>query len=330
MKIGFFDIRENEANFLKEALPNHELIFIEDPINESNFSNYSDLEAISTHTASKIPSVVIDGLPNLKFIATRTMGFDHIDLKKCAERNIVISNVPTYGENTVAEFTFGLIMNLARKLPQAIQSVKETKRFEIEGLKGFDLKGKTLGIIGTGHIGAHVIKMARGFEMKIIAFDAFPNGELALSMSFEYKSLEDVLQNSDVISLHVPYLPTTHHMINSGNIHLVKKGAIFVNTSRGSLIETQTLVNALKDGTFSGAAMDVLEDENAFKPSANTGDFNQEIISFNKELMEMSNVYITPHLAFDSTEALQRVLDTTVENVKAYDSGEAINLVKTA
>jgi D-lactate dehydrogenase len=328
MKIGFFDIREDEEHFIKSALSENELIFSTDPINESNFSNYPDLEVVSTHTASRVSNTVINGLSNLKFIATRTMGFDHIDTKLSGEKNILISNVPTYGENTVAEFAFGLIFSLARKLPQAIQNVKDSKQFNIDGLLGFDLKGKTIGVIGTGHIGTHVIKIAKGCDMNVVAYDAYPNGELSLSLNFEYKSLEDVLQFSDVISLHVPYLPSTHHLINSQNIHFIKKGAILVNTARGQVIETQALLQALKDELLSGAAMDVLEDENAFKPNANTGDIDPQIIELNKQLMEMPNVYITPHLAFDSKEALQRVLDTTVENIKAFEKNTPINLIK--
>jgi D-lactate dehydrogenase len=201
MKIGFFEIRPGEQEFFTQAFPTDELTFTTAPLTIGDAAQYAQLEVVTTHTVSKIDQSVIAALPNLKLIATRTTGFDHIDTKAAAEKNIPVCNVPSYGENTVAEFAFGLVLSLSRKIPQAWQRVKQTKKFDTTQLVGFDLKDKTMGVLGTGKIGSHLVKMAKGFEMNVIAFDAFPNEKLAAELGYTYKTLEEVLQTSDVIYL---------------------------------------------------------------------------------------------------------------------------------
>ena len=327
MKIGFFEIRPGDDEFFKKALPNDELVFSPEALTEQNLPQYADLEVVTSHTGSKINQTIIDGLKNLKLIATRTTGFDHIDTKYAASKNIPVCNVPSYGENTVAEFAFGLIVALARKIPDAISRTKITHKFDTSNLAGFDLKGKTLGVLGTGHIGSHLISMGKGFEMNVIAFDAFPNEELSEHLGFTYKPLEEVLATADVISVHVPYLPSTHHLINTQNIIKIKKGAILVNTARGAVIETQALVTALEQGILAGAGIDVLENEEALLLK-NPEPADPALVALNQKLMSMPNVYVTPHLAFDSHEALQRILQTTVENIQALQQGAPKNLIK--
>lgn len=326
MKIGFFEIRPGEEDFFKSALPNDELVFSTDPLTDENLAYYSELEIITTRTSSKIDPTVINALTNLKLIVTRTTGFDHIDLKAAQAKNIPVCNIPSYGENTVAEFAFGLLLSLSRKIPDAWQSVKQSKKFVTADLRGFDLKGKTIGVLGTGKIGSHLIKMAKGFDMNIIAFDAFPNQKLADELGYTYKTLEEVLASSDILSLHVPYLPSTHHLLSNQNIPTIKKGAVLVNTARGAVIETTALVAALEQGILSAAALDVLENEEVL---AGTGEENDpETTALNQKLMNMSNVYITPHLAFNSNEAMQRILEVTVEIINSSQKGTPINLVK--
>lgn len=328
MKIGFFEIKPSDQEFFKSALPNDELVFSTDPLNEQNISQFSSLEIVTTHTGSKITTAVIEALPSLKLIATRTTGFDHIDTKAAAAKNIPVCNVPSYGENTVAEFAFGLILSLSRHLPDAIMRVKQTKKFDTSNLTGFDLKDKVLGVLGTGKIGSHLIKMAKGFEMAVIAFDAFPNDKLAAELGYTYQTLDEVLTSSDIISIHVPYLPSTHHLINSQNISKIKKGAVLVNTSRGAVIETQALVAALEQGILSEAALDVIENEEVL--TTDSEDKNPAITQLNQKLISLPQVYITPHLAFDAKEALQRILQTTAENIQALQQGAPKNLVKPA
>lgn len=328
MKIGFFEVRPGQEEFFKSKLPQDELIFSKDPINSENFSGYPDLEVISTHAASQITSQVINGLLNLKLIATRTTGFDHIDLAVAAQKNIPVCNVPSYGESTVAEFAFALLLSLSRKIPEASDRVKQTKKFNTEGLTGFDLKGKTLGVLGTGHIGAHLIQIAKGFEMNVIAFDAFPNEALSAKLGFKYLGIDDVLSESDIISIHVPYLPTTHHLLNSQNMIKIKKGAVLINTARGAVVETESLLKALEDGTLSAAGLDVLEEEDYLKGDLQITPKIQQILDLNFKLMAMPNVLITPHNAFNSNEALQRILDETLSNIEGFKSGTPKNLVK--
>lgn len=328
MKIGFFEIRPGEQEFFTKAFPSDELTFTTDPLTTSDAAQYAQLEVVTTHTVSKIDQSVMAALPNLKLIATRTTGFDHIDTKAAAEKNIPVCNVPSYGENTVAEFAFGLVLSLSRKIPQAWQRVKQTKKFDTTQLVGFDLKDKTMGVLGTGKIGSHLVKMAKGFEMNVIAFDAFPNEKLATELGYTYKTLDEVLQTSDVLSIHVPYLPSTHHLLNSQNITQIKKGAILVNTARGAVIETAALVTALEQGILSAAALDVVENEEVLTSGA--PDKDPSLTALNQKLMSMPQVVMTPHLAFDSKEALQRIMQTTVENIQALQKGAPINLVKPA
>jgi D-lactate dehydrogenase len=326
MQIGFFEIRPGEQEFFTKIFPTDQLTFTTDPLTAANAAQYAQLEVITTHTVSKIDQTVMAALPNLKLIATRTTGYDHIDTKAAAEKNIPVCNVPSYGENTVAEFAFGLVLSLSRKIPQAWQRVKQTKKFDTTQLVGFDLKDKTMGVLGTGKIGSHLVKMAKGFEMNVIAFDAFPNEKLAAELGYTYKTLEEVLQTSDVISIHVPYLPSTHHLLNTQNITQIKKGAILVNTARGAVIETAALITALEQGIVSAAALDVVENEEVLTSGAE--DKDPSLTALNQKLMSMPQVVMTPHLAFDSKEALQRIMQTTVENIQALQKGTPINLVK--
>ncbi len=233
----------------------------------------------------------------------------------------------------MAEHAFALILNLSRKIDDSIERVKKDG-FSVEGLTGFDLKGKTLGIVGMGHIGQHVARIANGFEMKVIAFDKFPNAAVAKTLGFTYVTLKNLLKNSDIITLHTPYNKNTHHLINSDNITSIKKGAYLINTSRGGIVETDALVKALADGTLAGAGLDVLEEENFMKEELSLlskkslPNTNLKIILEDHVLMEQENVIITPHNAFNSIEALRRISQTTVENILGFAEGKIINLVK--
>jgi D-lactate dehydrogenase len=200
---------------------------------------------------------------------------------------------------------------------------------------GFDLKGKKIGVIGTGHIGMHVIHMARGFGMHVLAFDVKRDEFLADVLGFHYVSFEELLAQSDILTLHVPYMKATHHMINEQNISAIKRGAILINTSRGGLVETSALVHALDQGILSGAGLDVLEgeefilDEKRLLETAESRDSWEKVqISLkNHILMSRDNVIFTPHIAFCSKEAVTRILDTTVENIRGFFAGQPLNVV---
>jgi D-lactate dehydrogenase len=285
-----------------------------------------DFDVISVFVNSVIDKDVLAQFPNLKFITTRSTGFDHIDINYCKERGIKVGYVPNYGMNTVAEYAFSLLLNLTRKTYQAIDQIKERGDFSLVGLRGIDIKGKTLGIIGMGRIGKESAKIAKGFGMNVIAFDSFPDAKAAAEIGYQYVSLEDLLKNSDVITIHAVYNESTHHLINENNFQLIKKGAYLVNTARGAIVQTEALIVALKKGILAGYATDVLEDEGEVKDELKyltQTRLKEDVVKnmlYDHILMEMPNVLITPHNAFNTVEALQRILDTTIDNIKGFES----------
>jgi len=221
MKIAFFEIENWEQEYLEKELAGHELSFFPEPLGKENMNAAEQAEAVSIFIDSQLHKDMLEKLPNLKLIAVRATGFDNVDVKTATDHGIAVCNVPTYGENTVAEHTFGLILNLSRKIYKSIQKVKE-HGFRPDGLQGFDLKGKTLGIVGMGHIGQHVARIAQGFEMNVLVSDAKEDKKLAKKLNITYTSLENLLANSDIITLHVPLNEHTKHLINLSNIHQVK------------------------------------------------------------------------------------------------------------
>ena len=331
-KIAFFEAEEREKPYFRAKLKGYDVAFFDHPIDEDNAIKAKDFDVISVFIYSKITKKVLGKLKNARLIATRGTGFDHIDAAECRKRKITVCNVPAYGENTVAEHTFALILSLTRKIHKAWERTRRLD-FSQEGLVGTDLQGKTLGVIGVGNIGRHVIRIAKGFEMDVIAFDILKNKKLEKKLRFKYVPFDYLLMNSDIITLHCPYNKKTHHLINKGNIKKIKKGALLVNTARGALIETSALVNALDSGILSGAGLDVLEDECLIKEDAQVMSkhfpkkCDMKIILEDHILAKKDNVIITPHNAFNSKEALQRILDTTVANIKGFVNNKVVNKV---
>ena len=237
MKIAFYEVKDWEKEYLTAKLAGNELSFFADALTAGNIEGAKDCEIISPFIYSNMNREILAELPALKFISTRSTGFDHIDITDAKTKNIVVANVPSYGENTVAEHAFALILTLSRKVFQSLEKVKRGD-FSLDGLMGFDLKGKTLGIVGLGHIGQHVARIANGFDMNVLAYDVKQDKKLAKKLGLKFVSLEDLLKNSDIITLHSPLLDSTKHMMNSETFKLVKRGAYLINTARGGLIET--------------------------------------------------------------------------------------------
>jgi len=239
--------------------------------------------------------------------------------------------VPYYGENTVGEHAFGLILSLSRKIYKAYLRTTRLD-FSLEGLMGFDLKGKTIGVAGAGRIGLHVVRIAKGFGMEVLVYDVRQEMLLAEVLGFTYVSFEDLLRRSDVISLNVPLNEATHHMINKDNIKLIKRGAILINTARGGIVETEALIAALNEGIISGAGLDVFEGEESIKEETARAverlprEKMMEIL-LGYDLLHRDNVVITPHIAFYSEEALGRIMRTTEENIRAFLAGSPINVI---
>lgn len=264
-------------------------------------------------------------------IATRSTGFDHIDLGACKERGILVSNVPIYGEVTVAEHTFALILSLSRMIHDSYERTRQGD-FTCEGVRGFDLSGKVLGVLGTGRIGTKVIEIGKGFRMQMLAYDKFPNTNLADALGFEYVDWRDLLQRSDVVSLHLPLNDETFHLINKDTISTRKRGSVIVNTARGGLIDSQALTDALIKGQLRGAGLDVLEEEALIREEAQLLLDNvprERLATMLRAhiLLRLKNVIITPHCAFNSKESLERLVNGTIENIKAFEKGRPTNLV---
>ncbi len=332
MKIAFFEIEEWEKEYISSGLNNQELLFFLPSLSPENTAEIKDCQIISPFIYSKIDENILSELPSLKFISTRSTGFDHIDINKAKKRNVLVSNVPSYGENTVAEHTFALILEFSRKMYYSIERTKKGD-FSLDGLRGFDLKQKTLGIVGMGHIGQHVARIAKGFEMQVLAFDVKKDNKLAKKLGVRFVSFEELLKSADIISLHLPYNDATHHLINSGNINLIKRGAYLINTARGGLVETSALIEALGNKILAGVGLDVLEEECFIKEERQllSKEFPKtcdlKIILQNHILLQQENVIITPHNAFNSKEALERILETTVFNIKSFLKNKPINLI---
>src|SRR3989344_3162966 len=244
MKIAFFEIEDWEKEYLRIKIKNQKLIFLKEVLDEKTTDLVKDADIISIFIYSKINKEILNKLKKAKAIITRSTGFDHIDINECKKRKILVLNVPFYGENTVAEHTFALILTLSRKIHKSYERTIRGN-FSLEGLMGFDLKGKTIGIVGLGRIGRHVARIAKGFEMNILVYDVKRNNKLQKELGFKYTTFDNLL--------------------NSKNIKLIKKGAYIINTARGGVIETEALVKALTNKDLKGAALDVLEEEGLIK-----------------------------------------------------------------
>ncbi len=332
MRLAFYELEDWEhAELQKGLFTGHELHLSTEPLTERTLKSEYKAEVVSVFVHSVLDRATVDKLPSLKFIATRSTGFDHIDLERCRERGIAVSNVPSYGENTVAEHTFALILALSRNIHKAFVHTL-ARNIPFEELRGFDLEGRTLGVVGAGRIGLHVIKIAKGFGMNVVAFDVRQEPLLAEVLSFRYVSIEELLRVSDIVSLHCPYSPKTHHLINPDNIRHFKHGALLINTARGGLIDPAALTQALDEGILAGAALDVLEGEELLKDERQIlaqplAQDKLRTLLLNHSLLNRDNVVITPHIAFNSREAVQRILEMTLDNLRAFLSGRPQNLV---
>ncbi|WP_422006154.1 hydroxyacid dehydrogenase [Pyruvatibacter mobilis] len=332
MKIVIFETEEWEWEPLQSLAGPHELVFVPERLKAENAATYADADIISPFVYSRVDADALAAMPNLKLIATRSTGFDHIDTAICKQRGIAVATVPTYGENTVAEHVFALLLAVSHKM---VEATDRTRRgdFSQQGLQGFDLMGKTIGIVGTGHIGLCTIRIAKGFGMHVIAHDAVPDEDAAGSMGFDYVEMDELLARADVVSLHVPGGPDTDGMIDDAAFGKMKDGAVLINTARGNLVDVNALLKALATGKLAGAGLDVLPEEPTIREEAELlrsvymRRHNLETLLADHVLLHLRNVVITPHSAFNTREAMQRILVTTRANIDAFLEGKALNLV---
>lgn len=323
MKAAVFEVEKWEEEYLRKRLASSvDLIFFDHSLNDEDLQKIQDVEVLIIFIYSNITKNVIEKLPNLKLIATMSTGYDHIDLNACKEKNITVCNVSGYGEITVAEHTFALILSLSHRIIESYERVK-SGYFSPEGLTGFDLAGKTLGIIGVGSIGAHVIEIAHGFKMNVIGYKRNPDPTLEKKLNFKIVDLQTLYKESDIISLHVPLTPETHHMIDEETLSKMKPGVVLINTARGPLIDTTAVLRYLENGKLKGLGLDVCENEPILREEKQilSKEFNkEELLGLLEEkmLLNYKNVVITPHNAFNSREALELILSTTVSNVEGF------------
>ncbi|MBN1608078.1 MAG: hydroxyacid dehydrogenase [Polyangiaceae bacterium] len=289
------------------------------------------VEVLSPFITSPVGPDELEQLPALRLICTRSTGFDHIDLAAVHARGICVCNVPVYGDNTVAEHTFALILSLSRRLRRTYDRVGHDE-LRVSDLEGFDLRGKTLGIIGTGHIGLRVAQIARGFSMRVVAYDPYEQPLLADVVGFSYLGFDSVLGEADIVTLHCPYRQETHHLLDTSAFAAMKRGALLINTARGGLVDTSALVDALHSGRIGGAGLDVLEHESMIldEDHARAGLMDMESMRatvLNHHLLSRDNVVFTPHVGFNSREANERIFLTTAESIGAFYAGTPINRV---
>jgi len=297
-----------DEQYFSAALSGHEVAMIGGVPSQ----NYPKVEALAVVHGQPATKEALAAMPKLRLIVTRSTGYDHIDLASAKERGITVCNIPEYGSTTVAEFTFGLVLSLTRRIPQAV-AASHLGRFSVEGLMGVDLEGKTLGIIGLGKIGRSLARMAEGFAMNVIAHDPYKPGS---------ETLDVVLASADVVALCCPLTDETRHLISSRTLGLLKPTAFLVNTARGPVVDSEALLEALDAGRLAGAALDVLEGEEFLRDG-------QEDVTRARNLILMSHpkVLVTPHLAYDSKEALGRIRETTKEILATFAVGTIIHEV---
>jgi D-lactate dehydrogenase len=341
-KICFVEVEEEAKALFEEAFAAHEVLFV-DGLGEVP----EDIEVLSVFITDRIDGAFLDDHPLIRLIATRSTGCDHIDLKACEQRGVAVANVRDYGENTVAEHTFALILALSRRLRDSEEAVR-TGRFTRERLRGFDLRGRTLGVVGAGRVGLYVIRIGIGFGMHVLAYDDKPHAFYSELLDFRYVPFEEMMHESHVITLHVPLTPKTRHMINRGSLATCRRGLLLINTARGGLIDSGALIEALDSGKVAGIGLDVLEDERVFRGGATqilgqkiaervrTADATipretsaQRVAEFSKlvahsQLLNRPEVVLTPHVAFNSSEAMERLTKLTAENIRAYLKGRPI------
>ena len=333
-KLVFFGLDEHEKDVIGRAFAGeggYETALHTEPLTIENVSLAHGAEGIGVFVMSRVTREVIDRLPNLKMVAAMSTGFDHIDSVACREKNIAVCNVPHYGESTVAEFAFGLILALARKFRPTFERT-DRGDFSRVGLQGMDLAGKTLGLIGTGRIGSHLARIAHAAEMEVIAYDLRPNPALTEEYGVRYMDLDELLREADVISLHVPYTKATHHLINAERLRLVKITALLVNTSRGGAVDTGAVADALREGRLGGVAFDTFEGEEVWiqeefqgAGEASEDELRDALESFG--LLHSDKAILTPHNAFNTREAVDRILDASIENIRAFFAGNPQNVV---
>ena len=308
-------------------------VWVEGMLTHAHAEHYKDAEIICTDM-SILNAAVLSALKNLKLITVRATGVDNIDLKFCREKGITVCNVPAYAQNAVAEHVFALLLAIGRHV---VKASLNTRRFDFswDGLQGFELYGKTMAVIGTGAIGKRVVAIARGFNMRVVAYDAFPDEDWSGNNDVEYLTLEEALKAADVVTLHVPGMPDTYHLLSPERFALMKDGVVIVNTSRGDVVDPKALLEALASGKVVAAGVDVLPEETSLTDEKSRlgvlrgNQADSRIQLANHLLLQHPWVLVTPHCAFFTKESSTRLVQVTVDNIEAFiRGGDLMNVVQ--
>lgn len=329
MKVAVFSSKPYDNTHLTSVNQNtHELSFIEAPLNEQTAVLSQGFDAVCCFVNDTINATVINTLKDngIKLIAMRCAGFNNVDLVTAEAAGILVTRVPEYSPYAVAEHAVALLLALNRNIHRAYNRVRENN-YSLHGLIGFDLHGKTVGVIGTGKIGLAFINIMLGFGCRVICSDPYPNPEVEATNA-EYVSLETLWAQSDIISLHCPLLPSTRHIVNSNSIHQMKDHVTLINTSRGGLIDTRAVIDGLKSGKIGNLGLDVYEEEADLFFENNSN----EILRDDQlaRLLAFLNVIVTGHQAFFTKEALTAIANVTIENITGFEKNdlESICIVK--
>lgn len=326
IKMLLFDFRESEEKFFQDNnLENFDITFFtnslnEDTVNELTPEQLEQTTIISVFIDSEVTQDVIDKFKNLRIISTRSTGIDHINHRICVDKNIDVVNVGSYGERSVAQYTIGLMIALIRKIIPASRYVVN-KNTACQGFVGRDISKLTIGVVGTGSIGAAVCKLAYAMGMNILAYDIVERRELFNEIQLEYVDLETLIQKSDVITLHVPFTGNNKHMISEKQFHIMKNDAYLINTSRGEILDTEALYNAIADNRIAGAALDVVSCESySFKCNQFARRLGEDMTCMKEaelipKLVDFPNVIITPHIAYETQDAIDYLLKMTFRGI---------------
>ena len=326
MKIVYFDVENYEIKFLKKNNESKYNYFLE-PNSLNNITEinpeYLDADIISVFTSSQITKSVLEQFKNLKLIALRSVGYNHIDLDYCKKNSIQVVNSPNYGNITIAEFTLALLFDVCRHVTKSYTEFKDGKVCP-NNLIGTELSGKKIGIIGLGAIGSTFAKIVFGLNMNILGYDIFEREDLKQTLNVKYVDFDTLLKESDFISIHAPLTKENYHMFNEQSFNKMKKSAIIINTGRGELIDSKALYNAIINKKIAGAGLDVLEKEETITDFDYILELNRldkltlEQTIINSQLLRLDNVIITPHIAYNTKEAIQKILMITMNNIEEF------------
>jgi D-lactate dehydrogenase len=319
MKVLIYTARPYDQPALQEAAGNHELKFTESPLTIDTAELAQGCEAVSIFTSDDGSAPVLQKLHacGVRYILLRCVGYDHVDLVKAQSLGIRVANVPEYSPYSVAEHAVAMLMAVNRRLIQG-QRLMDLQDFRIDALKGFDIHGKTVGVIATGKIGTAFARIMIGFGARVLAFDPQVNQD-AVELGVKYVSLDELLKESDIVSLHCPLTPKTRHMISEEQFRVMKPNCILINTSRGSIVDTNALIKALESGQLGGACLDVYEFEKGLFFENHTNDILHDTLF--TRLRSFKNVLVTSHQGFLTKDAIDEIAATTIGNIDAWQNG---------